>query len=199
MPLVRTTITVAGFKDEEILPGLDDFRAEFNERKWIKNPRSQWDAERNLLVVTVEYYGDDVKFSSENALDEIRDCVIAYFNFSSDKITFDIPEATLIPIAGESVDPSLVQFAIYREFLDENGLWNPRHEGPYDGGLQISINASSEGYRQLAAYFQRLADVDTSNDNNYHEHSEPLFSVDGKTRLHLTCRKDDPNMSPKKQ
>lgn len=86
----------------------------------------------------------------------------------------------------------LVQFAVYPEVLGEDGLWNPVvGAGPLAGGLQISINASSDGYRQLAAYFLRLADCDTTDDPAYHEHHGPFFSIDGKTRVHLICRKDD--------
>ena len=89
----------------------------------------------------------------------------------------------------------MIQFAVYREFLDDNGLWNPNGEGPYSGGLQISINASAEGYRQLAAYFQGLADCDTSDDDEYHEHKGPFTSIEGQTRVHLICRKDDHRMT----
>lgn len=86
---------------------------------------------------------------------------------------------------------TMIQFDIYREFPDANGLWNPIGEGPYSGGLQISMNGSAEDYRHLAAYFAALADRDTSSDNEYHEHNGPFLSIDGKSRLHLICRKDD--------
>lgn len=85
----------------------------------------------------------------------------------------------------------MIQFDVYREFQDADGLWNPIGEGPYSGGLQISINGSAEDYRELASYFATLADRDTSADTEYHEHNGPFLSIDGKSRLHLICRKDD--------
>jgi hypothetical protein len=88
---------VAGFNDDEIAEGIQDFLAEFNERLWLMNPQAVWDAGRKLLMVTVETEGDDPKLESEGVFDEIWDCVIAYFNFSSERISFDILEAELIP------------------------------------------------------------------------------------------------------
>ena len=84
--------------------------------------------------------------------------------------------------------PPTIEFAVYREFPDENGLWNPIGEGPYSGGFQVSLTASQEEYRQLAAYFQKLSELDTAGDDQYHEHHGPLISTDGKTRVHLICR-----------
>jgi len=85
----------------------------------------------------------------------------------------------------------MIQFDVYREFPDADGLWNPIGEGPYSGGLQISINGSAEDYRALASYFAKLADRDTSTDNEYHEHNGPFLSVDGRSRLHFICRKNE--------
>jgi hypothetical protein len=94
------------------------------------------------------------------------------------------------------MNTSIVQFAVYRMFPDSDGYWNPVGEGPYRGGLQISINSTAEGYRQLADYFQRLAEVDTSADPYYHEHHAPIVSIDGETRIEVICRKDDMRMKP---
>ena len=96
MPKVRTKISVAGLNREEIAEGLQDFLAEFKERPWLTNPRTEWDSERNLLLVTIETEGDDPKLESEGVFDEIWDCVIAYFNFSSERISFNILEAELV-------------------------------------------------------------------------------------------------------
>jgi hypothetical protein len=96
MARVCTKISVAGFNDSEIAEGLQDFIAEFQERQWLANPRVEWDSERRLLLVTIVTEGDDPKFESEAVLDEIWDCVIAYFKFSSERISLDILEAELI-------------------------------------------------------------------------------------------------------
>ena len=93
MSKVRTKISVAGFNREEIAEGLQDFLAEFKERPWLTNPHAEWDSERDLLLVTIETEGADPKLEAEGVLDEIRDCVIAYFTFSSERISFNILEA----------------------------------------------------------------------------------------------------------
>jgi len=97
MSKVRSKISVAGFKSEEIAEGLKDFLAEFKQRPWLTNPQAEWDSERSLLLVTIETEGDDPKLESEGVFDEVWDCVQAYFNFSSERISFDILEAKLLP------------------------------------------------------------------------------------------------------
>ena len=69
---------------------------EFHERPWLMNPQAEWEAEQKVLLITIETEGDDAKLQSEGVLDEIRDCVIAYFNFSSERVCFNILEAALI-------------------------------------------------------------------------------------------------------
>ncbi|HZH29168.1 MAG TPA: hypothetical protein VEY11_00110 [Pyrinomonadaceae bacterium] len=96
MSQVHTKISVAGFNDVEIAESLQDFLAEFSERPWLMNPQAVWDAEQKVLLVTVETEGDDPKLESEGVFDEIWDCVIACFNFSSERISFNILEAGLI-------------------------------------------------------------------------------------------------------
>jgi hypothetical protein len=88
---------VAGFNDAEIAESLQEFLAEFGERPWLINPQAVWDAGQKLLMVTAETEGDDPKLESEGVVDEMRDCVIAYFNFSSERISFNILEAELMP------------------------------------------------------------------------------------------------------
>lgn len=99
MPRVRTKISVAGFNDAEVVESLQDFLAEFSERPWLMNPRAEWDAGQKLLVVTAETEGDDPKLEAEGAFDEMWGCVITYFTFSSERISFNILEAELIPSA----------------------------------------------------------------------------------------------------
>jgi len=96
MAQVRTKISVAGFNDAEIVEGFQDFLAEFKERPWLVNPKAEWDLERKLLLVTIMTEGDDPKLEAEGVFDEVWDCVIACFNFSSERISFDILEAELI-------------------------------------------------------------------------------------------------------
>ncbi len=96
MSKVRTKISVAGFNDEEIAKGLQDFLVEFKERPWLANPQAEWDSERSLLLVTIETEGADPRLESEAVFDEVWDCIAAYFNSSSERISFDIIEAKLI-------------------------------------------------------------------------------------------------------
>lgn len=96
MAKVRTRISVAGFYDAEIGEALEDFLAEFNERPWLANPKAEWDSERKILLVTIETEGNDPKREAEAVFDEVWDCVIAHFNFSSEGISFDILEADFI-------------------------------------------------------------------------------------------------------
>jgi hypothetical protein len=96
MVQVCTEISVAGFNNAEITEGLQDFLAELSERPWLINPRAEWDAARTLLLVTVQTEGNNPKLESVSVLDEVRDCVIACFDFASE-ISFNIEEAKLIP------------------------------------------------------------------------------------------------------
>jgi hypothetical protein len=93
----RTVMSLCHYRiaDNKSLP-LQDFLAEFKERPWLTTPQAEWDSERSLLLVTIEIEGDDPKLESEGVFDEVWDCVAAYFNFTSEKISFDILEAKLI-------------------------------------------------------------------------------------------------------
>ncbi|HEX2973619.1 MAG TPA: hypothetical protein VHP11_14890 [Tepidisphaeraceae bacterium] len=83
-----------------------------------------------------------------------------------------------------------VKFLVHREVRDEDGIMNPVDgEGSVEGGFQINIWANSEGYRELARYFLGLAELDASADSNFHEHHAGLMSADGRTQLHIICRK----------
>ncbi len=82
-----------------------------------------------------------------------------------------------------------VQFEVWREVPDEEGLWNPViGEGTVAGGFQISIEGTSSGYRELARYLLAIAELDTTADPDFHEHHE-VTSSDGRTRLHIIVRK----------
>ena len=82
-------------------------------------------------------------------------------------------------------------FRVVREILDENGIFNPVDaEGTVEGAFQVNLHADGNGYRELSEFFGRLAEVDVGTDPNYHEH-HTFLSGDGRTRIHLVCRKDD--------
>jgi hypothetical protein len=96
-------------------------------------------------------------------------------------------------ISGGVASPALagkVAFLVHREVLEKDGLWNPvPGEDSFAGGLQVNIWADSEGYRELGRYFLSLAELDARQDPGFHEHHEGLQSADGRTRLHIICRK----------
>lgn len=81
------------------------------------------------------------------------------------------------------------RFTVFRERLGRDGLWCPRDGEPtVAGGFQISVTATSHGFRELGRYLLALAEIDSSRDEDYHEHVETL-SVDGRTRFHFIFRK----------
>jgi hypothetical protein len=85
-----------------------------------------------------------------------------------------------------------VAFLMAGEYPGENGLWNPRDDGPpVDGGFQVNVFGTREHYLRLAEAVRRFAEQDTSCDGDHHEHFEGLFTADGKVRLHVILRKDD--------
>jgi len=82
-----------------------------------------------------------------------------------------------------------VQFELWREVRDEEGLWNPViGEDTVARGFQLSIEGTSSGYRELARYLLAIAELDTTADPGFHEHHE-VSSADGRTRLHIILRK----------
>jgi hypothetical protein len=93
MARIRTRISVTGFNDAEITEGMLYFRQYLRERPWFIEPKAEWNPQENRLLVTVETEGDDPKLGSEGVFDEVWDCVIAAFRFSSERIAFNILEA----------------------------------------------------------------------------------------------------------
>ena len=95
--------------------------------------------------------------------------------------------------SGGVVPPELsekIAFLVDRETPDEDGRWNPvLGEPTLAEGLQINIWSDSEGFRELGRYFLALAELDSREDPGFHEHHEGLISADGRTRLHVICRK----------
>jgi len=81
------------------------------------------------------------------------------------------------------------RFAVFKERLGRDRLWNPRDGEPtVAGGFQISVTATSRGFRELGRYLLALAEIDSSRDEDYHEHVEAQ-SADARTRLHFILRK----------
>jgi hypothetical protein len=84
-----------------------------------------------------------------------------------------------------------VTFLISREYLDEDGLWNPRdEEPPVEGGFQVNVFGSREHYLALADSIRQFAEKETGGDGDFHNHFE-FLAANGKVRVHLICRKDD--------
>jgi hypothetical protein len=95
--------------------------------------------------------------------------------------------------SGGVVAPDLentAAFLVHREVQDDEGLWNPiPGEGSFPGGLQVNLWANSEGYQELGRYFLALAELDARDAPGHHEHHDGLISADGRTVLHIICRK----------
>jgi len=103
---------------------------------------------------------------------------------------------------GGVVEPELgdkLHFNVRREVLDENGILNPViGEDTLKSAFQINLWGTSEGFRELGQYLLAIAELDTGNDDGFHEHHE-VVSGDGRTHLHIIVRKpsDPAGASPK--
>jgi hypothetical protein len=87
-------------------------------------------------------------------------------------------------------------YTVHHERIDEAGLWNPGDNEPtVEGGFQINVYGTSRGFKAFGEYLLKLAALDTSADEGFHEHVETT-SADGRTRLHLILRKNE-KFSPK--
>ena len=86
-----------------------------------------------------------------------------------------------------------VDFTVFQTFFDkENDAWNPRDDAaPFEGGLQIIINGTKNGYKELGKYFLALSELDISEEPDFHEHVDNLVSYDGKTNIQLIFGKDN--------
>jgi len=92
----------------------------------------------------------------------------------------------------KKAQPPFVNFSVAREYLDRNGIRNPRDKTPpLKAAFQVNVFGSREHYLQLAEFFREFAERDTSTDSDYHEHLEGLMSTSGNVRLHVILRKDD--------
>jgi hypothetical protein len=98
MAYIRITILLLGLKKADVDAGLNDLMDEFRHRPWLINPNALWDIEQNGLVVKMDYEGHDVRLCSQAALDEVRNCVIACLQFSSD-LKFEILDSRHTSVA----------------------------------------------------------------------------------------------------
>jgi hypothetical protein len=92
-----------------------------------------------------------------------------------------VPEPELGPQFGFNVLPMTV---------DETGMPNPEiGGGSYAGAMQINLWGTSADLRELGRYLLALAELDSSADPDFHQHSEDLISHDGRTRVDVIVRK----------
>jgi hypothetical protein len=96
---VPVRIRVRGLSEAEASAGLSHLREEFQHRPWLRLPRADWDSARRELAIIVNYPGEDSKRCAEAALDEIRDCVVACLQFSSD-IQFELEHPVSTSLRG---------------------------------------------------------------------------------------------------
>jgi hypothetical protein len=93
---------------------------------------------------------------------------------------------------GGVVEPELgdkLHFNVWREVLDEDGILNPViGEDTLNSAFQINLWGTSEGFRELGQYLLAIAELDTGNHDNFHEHHE-IVSSDGRTNLHIIVKK----------
>ena len=93
MAQIRTRISITGFNEAEITEGIANFRQYLSEHPWLTESKAEWNPIESELLVTIETEGDDPELESEGVFDEVWDCAIAAFRFSSERIVFDILEA----------------------------------------------------------------------------------------------------------
>ena len=85
-----------------------------------------------------------------------------------------------------------VSFSVSPEYLDENGIYNPRDgQPPLEAAFQVNVFGTREHYLKLAEFFRAFAEQDTTDDGDFHDHFEGILSHDGNVRLHVILRKDD--------
>lgn len=86
---------------------------------------------------------------------------------------------------------TLFKFAVGREYLDRYGLWNPRDGNKAKAGkssYQINLVGTAKAWRELSKFCLALAEADTKQDGDCHEHIE-VWSHEGNTRIHLIVRR----------
>jgi hypothetical protein len=107
----------------------------------------------------------------------------------------------LLEMKTKTPQPPFVNFYVAPLYRDRDGHWetrsipsssfDPTFKQPPKRAFQITLLGSREHYLQLAEFLRKFAELDTSHDDEYHEHYDGLLSIIGNVRLHLILRKDD--------
>jgi hypothetical protein len=85
-----------------------------------------------------------------------------------------------------------VTFTVHRQVSDEDGILNPvAGEETVEGSFQINVYSNSKGYRELGKYLLALAELETTEDEGFHDHHDELTSSDGRTHLHMILWKKE--------
>ena len=85
-----------------------------------------------------------------------------------------------------------ISFTVHRQVPDEDGILNSvAGEEAVQGSFQINVYGNSRGYRELGTYLLALAELDTTEDEGFHDHHDELRSSDGRTHLHVILRKKE--------
>ena len=101
----------------------------------------------------------------------------------------------------EAPDLSVTSFLVFPTvrtvvISGEEAIWAPHLGGAsLEGGLQVTVSGSSDGYRELGKFFLALAELDVGNDTGYHLHIDDLVSEDERTNVDVICRKSRPRSS----
>ena len=95
---IRVIIVVRGPTKAEVAAGLPGLLDEFKQRDWLTRVSASWDASRGGLAITIECEGQDATLCGDTILDEVRDCVVACLESSTD-ICYDIAESSFTSVA----------------------------------------------------------------------------------------------------
>jgi hypothetical protein len=95
MKRIITQIAVAGFSESEVAGGLDALLGYLRDRPWLLRTAARWENKSKKLIIDVEREDGDTATATTATKDEVWDCVIAAFNFSSDKISCDVTKSEI--------------------------------------------------------------------------------------------------------
>jgi hypothetical protein len=95
---IRVIIVVRGPTKAEVTAGLPGLLDEFKQQDLLTRASASWDASRGGLAITIECESQDATLSGDTILDEVRDCVVACLESSTD-ICYDIVESSFTSVA----------------------------------------------------------------------------------------------------
>jgi hypothetical protein len=99
MRRVRTRIAVTGFTKAEAAVGIPCILEEFRHGPWYLAFNAEWFEGESKLIVSVDSWGNSLEVQggiTGAILDEVRDCVIACVDFSSEGISFEIEDSRFV-------------------------------------------------------------------------------------------------------